>query len=104
MKKPKPTLRQRAIISIFMTYFLLTIYFIYFIHVNQHRTLEEDALKGAVEAVRLVSFDISRYLLRKDKMMLQKLADHVLDNRNIEYIRFKDIDGKMLLEGGVRGK
>ncbi|MDP2643676.1 MAG: ATP-binding protein [Desulfobacterales bacterium] len=58
MKKPKITLRQRAIIAIFLTYFLLTTYFIYFNFVNQHRIVEEEALKDAAEAVRLVSFDI----------------------------------------------
>lgn len=104
MKKHRITLRHKAILSIFLTYLLLTTYFLYYTFVNQHRTVEEEALKDAAEAANLISFNLSGYLLRKDKIMLQKIADHLLETRNVEYVRFKDMDGKILVESGLRGK
>ena len=62
--KKKITLRKKAIISIFLTYALLTSYFLYFSIVNRHHAAEEEKINTSIRTVRLISAAISGKILQ----------------------------------------
>ncbi len=101
-KKHRISLRQKAVASIFLVYVLLTSYFLYFTIITQHRTAEKAIINATRIKASLVSVAVSEYILNEDKTFLQGFVKHALGNRDIEYIRFTDLEGGILAEGGLQ--
>lgn len=101
-KKRFFSLRQKMIASIFLVYAILTSCFLYFTIITQHRTAEEEIINAARIKANLISVAVPEYILNEDKTFLQGFVKHALGNRDIEYIRFADLEGNILAEGGLQ--
>ena len=100
-KKRRITLRQKAIVSIFLVYAILFSYFLYFTIMEQHHAVEEEMINAALVRANSVSAVISGYILNEDKAFLQKFVEHALENSDIEYIMLTDREGDVLAKGGL---
>ncbi|MEE8429650.1 MAG: ATP-binding protein, partial [Candidatus Desulfatibia sp.] len=96
------SLRQKAIISISLTFALLTSYAFYFTIVNKHRVDEEEVVKVAQMKSSLISAATSEYMLHKDEAFLKGFVQLALGDRDIDYIKFVGREGGVLAEAGLQ--
>jgi signal transduction histidine kinase/HAMP domain-containing protein len=100
-KNRRITLRQKAIVSVFMIHAILFSYFLYFTIVEQHHAVEEEMINAELMRARSISAAISEHLFDEDKAFLQNFVEHALGSSDVKYIMFIDREGNVLAEGGL---